>query len=399
MPVNFNEPLSMLQRFAEGIEYARLLDQAAEIQDSSEQMAYICAYAMSYFSNTRFRINKPFNPLLGETFEIDRYFEEEGYRLIIEQTSHHPPAASIFIESRKGWIVWNHVTLTSKFRGNYLSCFPIGLTNIYFPKSGNHYTVDSITTTAHNIIVGKMWMDNSGDQHIINHKTNDYCVLKYHPYTYFSRDPPRRVTGVIIDGKNKNARYVLNGDWDVKMSMKQIKPGAPKPKNTKSGPQYQTIGNPVVLWKKDPVAEDAAKRYNFTKTTFTLNQLEQNIAPTDSRHRPDQRLMETGHWDEANEVKKLLEEAQRKRRRELEAKSKLALSQGLEPESYKATWFRKISEIELDFPEEQGLIFNLTKKGLSNYKKIVESNKKSSSDKDGMATDLSAGVEIGEFFI
>ena len=31
--------------------------------------------------------------------------------------------------------------------------------------------------------------------------------------------------------------------------------------------------------------------------------MEENIAPTDSRNRPDQRIMEQGDFDEANRVK------------------------------------------------------------------------------------------------
>ena len=31
--------------------------------------------------------------------------------------------------------------------------------------------------------------------------------------------------------------------------------------------------------------------------------MEEGVAPTDSRHRPDQRLMEQARWDEANSVK------------------------------------------------------------------------------------------------
>ena len=31
-----------------------------------------------------------------------------------------------------------------------------------------------------------------------------------------------------------------------------------------------------------------------------LNEMEESVAPTDSRRRPDQRLMENAEWDEAN---------------------------------------------------------------------------------------------------
>jgi len=46
-----------------------------------------------------------------------------------------------------------------------------------------------------------------------------------------------------------------------------------------------------------------------------LNEIEEGIAPTDSRLRPDQRLMEFGLWDEANIEKLRLEEMQRVRNR------------------------------------------------------------------------------------
>lgn len=61
---------------------------------------------------------------------------------------------------------------------------------------------------------------------------------------------------------------------------------------------------------------DADKYYSFTELACQLNEMEEGIAPTDSRLRPDQRLMELGMWDEANIEKLRLEEKQRQRRKE-----------------------------------------------------------------------------------
>lgn len=72
MPVNFNEPLSMLQRITEDFEYADLLTKASKIKDSCEQMTYVAAFCVSNYATTGIRTCKPFNPLLGETFECDR---------------------------------------------------------------------------------------------------------------------------------------------------------------------------------------------------------------------------------------------------------------------------------------------------------------------------------------
>lgn len=65
MPVNFNEPLSMLQRLTEDFEYSELLDKAAQCKTVCEQLAYVAAFTISSYSTTSNRTGKPFNPLLG----------------------------------------------------------------------------------------------------------------------------------------------------------------------------------------------------------------------------------------------------------------------------------------------------------------------------------------------
>ena len=62
----------MLQRLAEDFEYSELLDKAAQCSDSCEQLAYVAAFTVSAYATTSIRTAKPFNPLLGETFECDR---------------------------------------------------------------------------------------------------------------------------------------------------------------------------------------------------------------------------------------------------------------------------------------------------------------------------------------
>lgn len=65
--------------------------------------------------------------------------------------------------------------------------------------------------------------------------------------------------------------------------------------------------------------ENAENMYYFSELALTLNEPEGGVAPTDSRLRPDQRLMEEGCWDQANTEKQRLEEKQRlSRRRRLE---------------------------------------------------------------------------------
>lgn len=76
----------MLQRLTEDLEYSDLLDRAARCESSLEQMCLVAAFSVSSYSTTIHRTGKPFNPLLGETYELDR-LEEYGYRSICEQVS------------------------------------------------------------------------------------------------------------------------------------------------------------------------------------------------------------------------------------------------------------------------------------------------------------------------
>ena len=61
-----------------------------------------------------FRFWKPFNPLLGETFEFIN--KEQGYAVVCEQVSHHPPVSALHAESDK-WEFWEEYQLDTRFRG------------------------------------------------------------------------------------------------------------------------------------------------------------------------------------------------------------------------------------------------------------------------------------------
>jgi Oxysterol-binding protein len=84
--VNFSEPLSFLQRLTEDFEYSDSLDAAAAAPDQFEQMAYVAAFTVSSYANTTVRTGKPFNPLLGETYECDR-MADLGWRAFTEQVN------------------------------------------------------------------------------------------------------------------------------------------------------------------------------------------------------------------------------------------------------------------------------------------------------------------------
>uniref|UniRef100_A0A8C7MA29 Oxysterol binding protein 2b n=1 Tax=Oncorhynchus kisutch TaxID=8019 RepID=A0A8C7MA29_ONCKI len=332
MPVNFNEPLSMLQRLTEDLEYHELLDKAARCENSLEQLCLVAAFSVSSYSTTVHRTAKPFNPLLGETYELDR-LEDFGYRSLCEQV-HTETEINDNIRLRQ-----RH---TQTHTGKYSMC----AIHLQFHSSGNHYVWRKVTSTVHNIIVGKLWIDQSGDIEIVNHRTKETCQLKFSPYSYFSREVPRKVTGVVSDSGGQ-AHYILSGTWDDKIESSRIVQSS-KGGSGSEGKQktvYQTL-SPKLLWKKYPLPDNAENMYFFSSLALTLNEPEDGVGLTDSRLRPDQRLMEAGRWDEANSEKQRLEEKQRAVRRRREAEATDALDDGKTVrEGGRAGWRKRMNAI------------------------------------------------------
>ena len=56
-------------------------------------MAMVAAFAVSAHATQTFRVSKPFDPLLGETYECDRS-EDLGWRCLSEQVSNSPPTVA-----------------------------------------------------------------------------------------------------------------------------------------------------------------------------------------------------------------------------------------------------------------------------------------------------------------
>ena len=90
---------------------------------------------------------------------------------------------------------------------------------------------------------------------------------------------------------------------------------------------------------------ESEKYYNFSRFACELNELEDGVSPTDSRLRPDQRLMEEGRWDEANTEKVRLEEKQRAVRRQREAEQEAAVEEGREYKEVQPVWFKQVPDL------------------------------------------------------
>nr|XP_045234236.1 oxysterol-binding protein-related protein 1 isoform X3 [Macaca fascicularis] len=295
MPVIFNEPLSFLQRLTEYMEHTYLIHKASSLSDPVERMQCVAAFAVSAVASQWERTGKPFNPLLGETYELVRHNEA--------------------------------------------------------------YTWTNPTCCVHNIIVGKLWIEQYGNVEIINHKTGDKCVLNFKPCGLFGKEL-HKVEGYIQD-KSKKKLCALYGKWTECLYSadpatfdaykKNDKKNTEEKKNSKQMstseesdempmPDSESvfiIPGSVLLWRIAPRPPNSAQMYNFTSFAMVLNEVDKDmesvIPKTDCRLRPDIRAMENGEIDQASEEKKRLEEKQRAARK----------NRSKSEEDWKTRWFHQ----------------------------------------------------------
>ncbi|CAK7901101.1 oxysterol-binding protein homolog 1 [[Candida] anglica] len=348
LPVSFNECTSLLQRLAEDIEYSHLLDQASQYDDSTLRMVYVAAFGASEYASTINRIAKPFNPLLGETFEYCR--PEKKYRLLVEQVSHHPPISACSAES-VNWDYYGENAVESQFRGRSFDFKHLGkMFCVVRPANGvintkgervdeELYSWKKVNTSVVGIIVGNPTVDNYGKMEVTNHTTGDRIVLDLKQRGWRASSA-YQLAGHVVDRKG-NTHWAVGGHWNSKIFGKKVtkEPSSDRRDSLIESEGVSTklssdpfSGSKFLVWQAAPRPKVP---FNLTSFAVTLNddnkKLVPWLAPTDTRLRPDQRAMEIGKYDLASDEKHRVEEKQRAARKKREMSNT----------SYKPQWFVK----------------------------------------------------------
>ncbi|XP_047332313.1 oxysterol-binding protein-related protein 1C-like [Impatiens glandulifera] len=319
LPVYFNEPISSLQKCFEDLEYSYLLDRAYEYGkkgNSLMRILNVAAFAVSGYSSTVGRNCKPFNPLLGETYEAD--YPDKGVRFISEKVSHHPMVVACHCDGR-GWKFWGDSNLKSKFWGRSIQLDPVGVLTLKF-DDGETFQWSKVTTSIYNLILGKLYCDHYGTMTLEGNR--DYsCKLKFKEQSLIDRNP-HQVQGVVLDKAGKSAATLI-GKWDESMHY-VMGESSGKGKGIDAS-EAQT------LWKRSKPSKFPT-RYNLTSFAIGVNELtpglKEKLPPTDSRLRPDQRCLENGEYTMANTEKLRLEQRQRQARK-------------MQETGWKPSWFSK----------------------------------------------------------
>ncbi|KAF9797164.1 hypothetical protein SFRURICE_018634 [Spodoptera frugiperda] len=335
--------------------------------------------------------------------------------IMCHNVSHHPPVSAFHADSPH-FVFHGSVHPKLKFCGKSVEIQPKGHVTVELPyvrndysninniryihltRWGEAYTWSNVNCCVHNVIVGKLWIEQFGAMEVTCHggaglKAN----LVFKPAGFNNRDL-HRVDGFIVDANKKRIKF-LYGKWTeyikccsaaayeqwakergeeassqtpshtpkkMLAKLNSFKVGALRSmsiqdslislsyspirfsmlfsfqpddaENSEDVPKSDDTNNieiagSVTLWEARPRPTTSAQYYQFTEFAMSLNELERDmkgqLCPTDSRLRPDIRLLEQGDIDGAATEKTRLEEKQRTARKLLKKS----------PEAWQPRWF------------------------------------------------------------
>ncbi|KAJ4704662.1 Oxysterol-binding family protein [Melia azedarach] len=304
LPVFISEPSTVLQRMAELMEYSHLLDLADECEDPYMRLVYSASWAISIYFAYR-RAWKPFNPILGETFEMTNH---GGVTFIAEQVSHHPPMSAGHAENEH-FIYDVTSKLRTKFLGNSIDIYPVGRTRVTLKRDGVVLDLVPPPTKVHNLIFGRTWIDSPGEMVMTNLTTGDKVVLYFQPCGWFGSGR-YEVDGYVYNSAEE-PKILMTGKWNESMSYQPCdSEGEPLP-----GTELKEV------WRvADAPPNDKYQSTYFTHKLNSCDTAPKKLLASDSRLRPDRYALEKGDLSKAGTEKSRLEERQRAEKKNREVK-------------------------------------------------------------------------------
>ncbi|OLL23469.1 Oxysterol-binding isoform A, partial [Neolecta irregularis DAH-3] len=222
-----------------------------------------------------------------------------GFRFIAEKVSHRPPILACHASSSK-WVFTQSQMPTQKFYGKSYEVIPNATVQILFLETGEKYIYEKPVSYLRNVTMGEKYVEPVGHMVVKNSKTSERAVVSFKAGGMFSgRSEDIDVQAFSADGQRHSIS--LSGKWTTELTT--------------------NLGD--VIWRCGQLVSSPETHCGFTIFAAQLNQitsLEKNhLAKTDSRLRPDQRMLEEGNYDGAEIKKERVENLQRARRAEMDS--------------------------------------------------------------------------------
>ena len=302
-PVYFNEPLSICQKQCEKFFYIDLLKKvSAETQNKSLQLAYISAFIVGEIFLGLNRNLKPFNAIIGETYEY--YDNANQFRYYAEQVSHHPQITAFIGESPDFALYGDTKNSTSfKILKGAMELTFKNKVHLHIKSTNEHFSYNLPNLMVKGFLKPPLHNDYNGTT-IISNETfpENKAEIK------FIEESWTNTKIGLIEGKiynSDNIVYLIKGNWTNSIYLVD----------------NNNQDNKIDLLKLDQnqqyLKNGNNDEYYLPSFCYNLNymdkNLEENLPKNDSRFRRDIRLLEEKEeTDEAQIYKEKYEEKQRK---------------------------------------------------------------------------------------
>ena len=304
-PVYFNEPLSICQKQCEKFFYLNLLKKVSfENKNKSLQLAYISAFIIGEIFLGLNRNLKPFNAIIGETFEF--FDNKNQFRYYSEQVSHHPQITA-FIGETPDFALYGDTKNSTSFKilkGAMELSFKNKI-HLHIKSTNAHFTYNLPNLMIKGFLKAPLHNDYNGTT-IIQNETfpENKAELKFIEESWTNSELGL-IEGKIYSGDK--IVYLIKGNWT----------------NTIYLVDNENKENKIELLKLDKNQEYLKNgnddNYSLPEFCYNLNyidnNLEQNLPKNDSRFRRDIRLLE--EKEETGEAQTYKEKYEEKQRKEL----------------------------------------------------------------------------------
>ena len=303
-PVYFNEPLSMCQRQYEKFFYSNLLKKASqEDKNKSLQLGYISAFIIGEIFLSLHRNLKPFNPIIGETYE---YFDNENnIRYYSEQVSHNPQITA-FIGETPDFALYGDTNNSTSFKilKGAMELLFKNKVHLHIKSTNEHFVYNRPNILIKGFLNPPLHNDYSGTTIIENESfPENKAEIKFIEESWTNS-----VLG-LFEGKitcGDEVKYLIKGNWNNNIYL------------IDSNDNNKKIDLLTIDENQEYLKNGKEGEYKLPTLCYDLNYIVNNtfrssLPGNDSRFRVDMSFLEQcPKSDEAQALKEKYEEKQRK---------------------------------------------------------------------------------------
>jgi hypothetical protein len=299
LPISFFEPRTILERISDLFSFAPLiLKKAGAINDKLETLKQVICFSLSSLYRILQQL-KPFNPVLGETYQC---FWEDGTKMYLEHTCHTPPISHFYLKSSSnlytvsGYFDMEMGGIMKTMLTNTMQIIPKGKITVYLTETKQTISYQFPKITMGGALWGERYCYFSDHMKFEDRDNNLKCVIAF-------ANGRKELKGKRIHdiyGRIFKYDYIANQDYPDEPFYTDTMPSHPFPLYNKD-----IVSEITGSWLED-IKFDNKIYFNIKNSSPPQIYPTKKVLNSDSRYREDKQWLQLS-WD-TKEKAKLYEE-------------------------------------------------------------------------------------------